>query len=68
MLLSRAKALAFTWIPLGAVKVRMLPLVPVVAVLPVRSKVDGTQITGGVTVTEQLTVPTLLFLSLTVTV
>ena len=68
MLLLRAHALAFTWMPLGAVKVRMLPLVPVVAVLPVRSNVVGAQTTGGVTVTEQLTVPATPFLSLMVTV
>ncbi|MEO8368210.1 MAG: hypothetical protein ABI806_03350 [Candidatus Solibacter sp.] len=56
MLLLREKALALTCTPLGAVKVRMLPLVPVLAVLPVRSNVVGTQSTGGVTVMMQLLV------------
>ena len=68
MFLSLLQPLALTCTPLGAVNVRMLPAVPVEAVLPVRSNVVGAQMTAGVTAMEQLTAPVLPAASFTVTV
>src|SRR5262245_40797340 len=64
----RVNALAFTC-TLPAVKVLIFPAVPDNAEFPVNENVRGAQTTGaGLTFTEQLNVPALASLSLTVTV